>query len=78
MLYNRVLYEYVCEALIISFFYNKENKYGLENDLTNLYNKVLKIIYTHDFYCKKFKIYDNTEKLLADYNSKIKDLIKKF
>ena len=77
MLYNRVIYEYICEALIISFFYNKENKYGLDKDLTELYNRVLSIISTHEFYCQKFKIYDNTEKLLADYNSEINNLIKK-
>ena len=42
MLYNRVLYTNMyARALIISFFYNKENKYGLENDLTKLYKTVL-------------------------------------
>ena len=78
MLYNRVLYEYICEALIISLFYNKENNYGLENDLTNLYKKVLSIIATHEFYCQKFKIYENSEKILSDYDSKLKNLVKKF
>ena len=53
MLYNKSsLRIYMQEALIISLFYNKENNYGLENDLTNLYKKVLSIIATHEFYCQ--------------------------
>ena len=70
MRYDRVLLEYIAEALIISEYYNKKENYGLDLSIENK-KTLLMTVEIHEKYCVEFNLNDYTSSLLEEYDSEL-------
>ena len=71
MRYDRVLLEYIAEALIICEYYNKKENYGLDLSIEKIKGTLLKTVDVHEKYCIEFDLNNYTSSLLEEYDSEL-------
>ena len=71
MRYDRVLLEYIAEALIICEYYNKDENYGLDSSIEKIKETLLKTVGVHEKYCAEFDLNNYTSSLLEEYDSEL-------
>jgi len=71
MRYDRVLLEYIAEALIICEYYNKTENYGFDLSVEKLKETLLMTVEVHEKYCIEFDLNNYTSLLIDEYESEL-------
>lgn len=71
MRYDRVLLEYIAEALIVCEYYNKKENYELDLSIEKIKETLLKTVDVHEKYCIEFDLNNYTSSLLEEYDSEL-------
>lgn len=76
MRYNRVLLEYISEALILCQYFNQKEKFDLDRKILQLKNALLLTVQIHEEYCRKFNLQEVDISLMVEYDTQLKRIIK--
>lgn len=74
MRYDRVLIEYISEALIICEYYNNNLGYGFDKKIAHLKEFILSIVRIHEENCKKFNLQKTNINLIKNYNKSLQKM----
>jgi len=75
MRYNRVLTEYMSEALILCQYFNRKENYDLDQKILQLKEALLTTVKIHEEYCRKFNLQEVDAKLMVAYDTQLKRII---
>ena len=75
MRYNRVLIEYMSEALIICQYFNQKENFDLDQKILQLKKALLSTVKIHEEYCRKFNLQEVDTTLMVAYDTQLKRII---